>query len=430
MHVMVLGANGFIGAAMVSALLRAGHAVTGVVRDAEVWRRRFPAATALQVDLCRAESHQAGFWRPHLTGIDGVVNAAGVLQPRRDRDAWAVHRDAPAALFQACEAAGVVRVIQISAVGIGESETVFARSKAAGDAALMARDLPWTLLRPTVVIGEGSYGGTSFLRALAAFPLAVPLIGDGGQEMDFIHKDDLAAGVVALLESDRGAGRVLEPASPERMTLRRAVLAYRGWLGLKGARTLSVPFSLASALARLGDVAQLHPVTTTALAQFQGRLTGDGDGFARATGVAVRGLSATLAGRPAETQDLWHARLYLLRPVVRLVLALLWLVSGLLGLFGDAAQIHQVLAPLTGDASLSEALARVMGALDLAIALALILAWRLKFMAAVQLTLVLGYTLGLSLVAPGLWGDLFGGLLKNLPIIALILVHRVLEQER
>ncbi len=111
-------------------------------------------------------------------------------------------------------------------------------------------------------------------------------------------------------------------------------------------------------------------------------------------------------------------------------MAALWLVSGLLGLFSDPAQYAAILAPLTQDPTLAFALAAGMSLIDLAIAAALIAGWRLKDMANVQLVMVIGYTLVLTLLAPGLWGDLFGGLLKNLPLIALLLVHRILEDER
>ena len=67
---------------------------------------------------------------------------------------------------------------------------------------------------------------------------------------------------------------------------------------------------------------------------------------------------------------------------------------------------------------------------DAAIGLALLRNWRPKAVARAQLALVLGYTLGLSTLAPALWLDPFGGLLKNLPILALLLVHLALVEER
>jgi hypothetical protein len=75
-------------------------------------------------------------------------------------------------------------------------------------------------------------------------------------------------------------------------------------------------------------------------------------------------------------------------------------------------------------------MARGGGVADALLALALLRNWRPKTTALLQLGLVGGYTLGLSLIAPGLWLDPFGGLLKNLPVLALILVHLALVEER
>ncbi|MCK4712545.1 MAG: hypothetical protein KAT26_06660, partial [Marinosulfonomonas sp.] len=76
------------------------------------------------------------------------------------------------------------------------------------------------------------------------------------------------------------------------------------------------------------------------------------------------------------------------------------------------------------------AAARIGGVIDLLIALALLRAWHLKPLAWVQFAMVAGYSAGLTIIAPQLWAEPFGGLLKNLPILVLILIHRALEEER
>ena len=387
-------------------------------------------ADARALDLTSPDAKSADRWAVLLEGIDAVVNVAGVLQPRRAAEAWAVHREAPDALFSACESKRVRRVVHVSAVGIQETETVYARSKRAGEASLMARDLDWTVLRPAVVVGEGSYGGSSLLRALAVMPFVTPVIGDGNTPMDVIHKDDLAAGIASLLRNGAGIRAVLEPAGSGRLSLAEVVAAYRSWFGLRPRPTLGVPDWLATVLARLGDATRMHPMTSTALAQFRARLTGDAAAFSEATGVEPIGLEAALSARPCESQDLWHARLYLLRPVIRFGLAFLWLVSGLVGMFSDPALYAPLLGPLADDPGGAMAIAVLAATIDLAIALALVLGWRPKFMAWVQFAAISGYTLGLGILAPAMWADLLGGLLKNIPILILVLVHRVLEEER
>ena len=430
MRVLVLGANGFIGSAICAALLRAKIQVRGLVRDPEKLIHRFPGIEAAKADLRDTCATDSNFWHAALEGVDAVVNAAGVLQPRRVRDAWAVHLDAPDTLYASCERRDIRRIIQVSAVGVEDAATVFARSKLAGDRKLMERDLDWTILRPAIVIGDGSYGGTSMLRAIAACPWFTPVIGDGSDQLDFIHKDDLADAITRILEFGTSKRRVLEPASRERLTLSASLRTYRSWLGLRVRPVVGIPIWCARALARLGDFAKLDPLTTTSLAQFKARLTGDAMEFETATGISARGLTAVLADRPAETQDLWHARLYLIRPLVRLSLAALWLVSGLSGLFGNSADGLAGVGPFADNQALASALVVFSSLVDLAIAAALVIAWRLRLVANLQLLVVIGYTLALTLLYPALWGDLFGSLLKNIPIIALILVHRILEEER
>lgn len=430
MRLLVVGANGFIGSAIVAAARESGFDVRGAVRDPARLSARFPGIDAVEVDLATASVRDPVYWQPLLKGVDAVVFAAGVLQPRGKGAAWAIQVQAPDALYEACERAAIRRVVHISAVGVDQARTVFAQSKLAADNALMARDLDWTILRPAVVVGEGSYGGTSMLRAIAAFPGILPVIGDGRTEIDFIHNADLAAAVIRLVRSGDGLKTILEPASRERLTLADAVQAYRRWLGLPAARVIGMPVALVKAIVRIGDIAKLDPIVTTAVTQFETQLTGNPGKFEATTGVAARGLTEMLANRPSESQDLWHARLYLARPVVRLSLALLWLVSGLLGLFGDPVVFERLLAPLTQNQTMITVMVTGMSLVDLAIAGALFLGWRLRLFANIQFVVVIGYTLAIAVVAPSLWADPLGSVLKNLPILALLLVHRVLEQER
>ncbi len=77
-----------------------------------------------------------------------------------------------------------------------------------------------------------------------------------------------------------------------------------------------------------------------------------------------------------------------------------------------------------------EALARVMGVVDLAVAMALFRGWRPKWIAAIQAFIVAGYTFAFAIFNPALWLLPLGGLLKNFPILMLIGLVAVLEDER
>ncbi len=107
----------------------------------------------------------------------------------------------------------------------------------------------------------------------------------------------------------------------------------------------------------------------------------------------------------------------------------MWLASGLIGLLLPTDAFLPAVSGLFPDTMLI-ATARLTGIIDVLIALALLRGYRLKSLAWVQFAMVAGYTAGLTLIAPAIWLEPFGGLLKNLPILVLILIHRVLEEER
>jgi uncharacterized protein YbjT (DUF2867 family) len=414
---------------LTAALLAAGHEVVAAVRRPKAFARRFPAANAVAADMNRDTSPEA--WLPRLIGVDAAVNCAGVLQGGSGQDIEAIHHLAPAALFDACREAGVKRVIQISAISAdAEAGTDYALSKKRGDGHLKALDLDWVVLRPSLVYGEGAYGGTAMLRALAAFPFVTPLVGAGCQAFRPLHVEDLARTVLECLVRPDLARRVLEPVGPQVETMRSIVAQYRAWLGRPPARPLPIPFPLVRLLCRLGDIVGRGPLSSNALAQLEYGNAGQDTGFAEAIGFQPASLARRLQARPAQTQDLWHARLYLLRPVVRAVLVLLWALSGLLGLAG----LPSFALPLLGAAGFSPAAATTVAAgaslLDLVIAGLLVVNWRPRVTAILQLAVIAAYTAALSLLQPTLWGDPFGPLLKNLPIMVLVLVQLVLAEER
>src|ERR1051326_1082029 len=156
MRVMVVGASGLIGSAVCARLAARGDTILAVVHP-PTDLGLIPAGT-LEIDMTGATD--PADWVPHLTGVDAVVNCAGVLQDSRRDSTRGVHAAGAAALFRACERAGVRRVVHLSAVGVDRATpTEFSRTKLAGDQALMERDLDWVILRPSVVIGRGAPRG-------------------------------------------------------------------------------------------------------------------------------------------------------------------------------------------------------------------------------------------------------------------------------
>jgi uncharacterized protein YbjT (DUF2867 family) len=415
-RVLILGADGFIGRHLAFHLRATGWQVAVQARQPQ--RLAAMGFTTLTADLSDPATHDPAFWTPHLPEGCALVNAAGLLTGTAEAFA-AVHRDAPRAALAALRGPAVL----ISAIGL-EAETPFARWRRETEALFAGH----CILRPGLVLADTSYGGSSLLRAFAALPVRVPVVGTGDQPFNPIHASDLAAVVAeALTRPDlRGTWEI---GGPETLTQSALVLALRRWMGLPEARPLRLPLALARGLGRLGDWLRLGPVSATAVAQLQGGVLADPAPLMARLATRPRGLSGFLFARPAGTQDLWQARLYLLKPLIRLVLAALWLASAALGLLVAPQDFLPRLATsLPPD--LMVALARAGGLADLALGLALLRNWQPRAVARAQIALVLAYTAGLTLLAPALWLDPFGGLLKNLPVLALMLVHLALVDER
>lgn len=169
----------------------------------------FPGQEALACDFNR--DTEAACWRSRLEGVDAVINCAGILETRPGQSIEAIHSKAPKALFDACLAADVGRVIQISALGAEPmAGTAYASSKHEADLHLLRLALDGTVVRPSLAHAPaGSYGGTSLFRALAALPWLVPVVGRGDQAFQPIHMADLAEGVRRLVERPGISGDVL-----------------------------------------------------------------------------------------------------------------------------------------------------------------------------------------------------------------------------
>src|SRR5215510_16118815 len=128
MRILITGATGFIGGRIAGALIAAGHSLRCAVRDTKRARRMFPRQEIAACNFNRDVTPES--WRARLDSIDAVVNCAGILQSRGRQKMAAIHDAAPKALFEACAAAGVRRVVHISALGVGPDLAVeYSRTK-------------------------------------------------------------------------------------------------------------------------------------------------------------------------------------------------------------------------------------------------------------------------------------------------------------
>jgi uncharacterized protein YbjT (DUF2867 family) len=418
--VLVIGARGFLGGYIVTALhgqnCRVLHGVRAPRREAAD-ERRCDFTTMLAPDD----------WHAALAGVDAVVNAAGILRESGAQTFEAVHERGPHALAQACVSAGVKRFVQISALG-DPRDGEFIASKHRFDARLLALPLDAVVLRPSVVYAtEGSYGGTSLLRALAALPFGIWLPGDGHWRMQPLPAQDLAELVARAIGSDTAGlfevgGAVVSLSDYQRR--------WRSWLRIPGARSIRVPVWLVSLQVGIAERLGRSPMSAAIWRMLRRGNTTAPDARARlgaAFDFEPRTLDQVLASRPSQVQDRWHARLYFMAPLLRSALVALWLISGCVGLLTPAAQITaftaaQIPHPVE--------LARLAGCVDLVFAAWLASAWRIRWSLAGMMTGIVVYTIAFSVWLPAAWLEPLGGLAKNLVQLPALAVLWVLSDRR
>ena len=431
-RVLLLGGYGLIGSACLRSLRAAGHDVIAMGRSGRAARAAAPDIRWVLGDLTAVSEAE---WAGLVAGCDVVVNAAGALQDgARDR-LEGIHVQMIDRLTRAVEsAAHPVRLIQISAAGVSEdASTRFFRTKARGDALVRARLTDWMILRPTLVLSPDAYGGTALLRAAAALPGIVPAVFPDSR-VQTVHVDDVARAVCLCVEGRIAPGTCADLTETESRSLPDLICALRAWLGVRPARwMLQVPGWALRVTGRVADGLGLlgwrAPLRTTALAALADGVTGTPDAWRRAGGHRCRALDETLRDLPATAQERLFARAFFLLPLAIGVLSVFWLLSGAIALINPSA----AMSVLTNrDAGMTLAALLVYGGAvaDIALGLAILVRRWVRTAAWGMVTLSLGYVGGSVLVAPDLWADPLGPMVKVLPAMGLAALVALLFDSR
>ncbi|MCA6118111.1 SDR family oxidoreductase [Bradyrhizobium sp. WSM 1738] len=414
MQIAVIGGTGLIGSAIVARLASRGHSVISMSRSGSD-----SAATADRVDLSEATS--PAYWLPHLAGVEAVVNCAGVLQDSPGVSASMVHHHGIANLFAACEQLQIRRVIHFSAIGVDrETPSAFSRTKLSGDKDLMARDLDWVILRPSVVIGRAAYGASALMRGLAALPV-IPIMPNTGQ-LQIVLLEDVVRTVEHFLDPAAPSRQVVELVGPHRYSFGEVVALIRRWFRWPPARQVSLPQFASSLMYRLGDMISYFgwrpPVRSTAEREMVRGAIGNPDDMQR-LGLQPKSLPEFFAAEPASVQERWFAGMYLLKPLIFVVIALFWIATGIISL-GPGWGYGMGLMAEGGVEGTAAALTVIAGALaDLVIGLAIAYRPTSRYGLYAAIAISFAYAIIGTILVPRLWADPLGPMLKIWPIIVL-----------
>jgi UDP-glucose 4-epimerase len=263
MRVLVTGASGFIGRALINDLVVQGHRVRAAMRQpADIFPRQVEAVAVS--DLARPIE-----WRPLLQEMDAVVHLAGIAHAGpgiADELYDRVNRAATAALAAAAAASGTRRLVFVSSIraqsGAASARVLteadpphptdaYGRSKLAAETAIRGSNMPFTILRPALIYGFGVKGNLAALMRLAQSPWPLPF-GAMRNRRSLLARDNLVTAIHLALTDPATAGETYVVADPAPLTIAEIVGALRAGLGRRPG-LLSIPSALiAGPLAALG----------------------------------------------------------------------------------------------------------------------------------------------------------------------------------
>jgi uncharacterized protein YbjT (DUF2867 family) len=432
-NILVLGASGLIGRFVTDDLRACDLQVVGMARQFSPGQKSSPLDLELPILSLNVAtlSDLLQHWR-----IDVVVNCLGVLQSAPGNDTRVVHHEFVVRLLQAMRDCGrSLELIHISIPGDdADDQTPFSRIKREAERLIEASEVRYAVLRPGFVIAPTAFGGSAMVRALAALPFDLPL-AESMTPFQPVAVEDISATVAWLANNTTRSGRgvIWELMQPQPATLGDVIAEFRRVFGTVGGWRITLPAFLLDLGAKLGDLASLlgwsPPMRTTAIAELRRGVKGDPSAWMEATGIEPITLNE-IGHRAASIQEKWFARLFLVKALIMVSLSIFWIASGSIALFLSYKAAAAILTSHQFSPALVAPITVVSSLMDISIGLLIAVRWTSVFGLIAGIVVSLGYLIGAAFLAPDLWLEPLGALVKTVPAIMLMLVALLMLDNR
>jgi uncharacterized protein YbjT (DUF2867 family) len=220
--VTVFGGSGFVGRHVVRALARRGYRIRVAVRRPDLAFHLQPLGGVGQIHAVQANLRYRESVTRAVEGADAVINLVGILQESGRQSFDAVQSFGARAVAEAAVQAGADRLVQMSAIGAdAASPSLYARSKAEGEAAAFAALPDAIVFRPSVVFGPED----QFFNRFAALARMLPILPLAGETTRFqpVFVGDVAEAMARAIDGNATFGTTYELGGPEVRTLREIV---------------------------------------------------------------------------------------------------------------------------------------------------------------------------------------------------------------
>jgi NADH dehydrogenase len=221
--VTVFGGSGFLGRQVVRALLKRGWRVRAAVRRPDLAGHLQPLGMVGWVQPVQANLRYRWSVDRAVEGADAVVNLVAVLSESGRQRFDAVHGFGARAVAEAARGAGLKSIVHVSGIGADpESPSHFARSKAAGEAAVFETLPESVVCRPSIIFGADDHFFNRFAGLVRLMP-AFPLFGGGHTRFQPVFVGDVARAIADAVDGKAKAGTTYELGGPEVKTFRECI---------------------------------------------------------------------------------------------------------------------------------------------------------------------------------------------------------------
>mgnify|MGYP000468775029 CR=1 FL=1 len=212
--VTVFGGSGFVGKTVVQHLAKAGYRIRVAVRHPNNALHVKPLGDLGQVQISQANLRNRHSVEAAIMDADYVINLVGILHESGSQTFEKVHNEGAALIAEVAAIAGVKKFVHLSAIGADtESVSKYARSKGAGEAAVLKAFPNASIVRPSVIFGPDDLFFNKFAGLAKMFQIMPVICGDS--KMQPVYVGDVATAIETIIGRNDAAGKIYELGGPK-----------------------------------------------------------------------------------------------------------------------------------------------------------------------------------------------------------------------
>jgi uncharacterized protein YbjT (DUF2867 family) len=287
MKVFLTGATGFVGRNMLKRLLAEGHSVRALVREPE----KAGALKAEKIDFVAGDVVEDASLDQGMQGCDAAIHLVGIITEKGKNTFERVHHIGTRNVVEAAKRMGLKRIVHMSALGArADGAAEYQRTKWKGEEEVRRSGMPYCILRPSLIFGEGDGFVTQMMDTMRSAPLFRPVPGNGKPKFRPVSIDDVTSCFVRALTAEAATNQTVELGGADELTL-NDVLAEIARCADVRKPAVHIPMLLMFAGATLAQsLLKNPPVTVDQLKMLREGSTCDIGPMSRIFGVKPRGF--------------------------------------------------------------------------------------------------------------------------------------------